>query len=162
MTQFKIRTRRDIAAIWTSVNPIMREGEEGLETDTKKYKVGDGVTAWNSLAYWTDGGSSVARPHIKTVTGTTYTLVTSDENGILLFTDAAGCVITLPPTVAALIVDGWLTHVHQEGNGILQLVAGAGVTTRAAIGLKTRTQYASLSIIAIAADTYKIIGDAQP
>jgi len=47
----KIQFRRDAAANWTSVNPILSEGEFGYETDTKKYKLGDGTTTWNSLAY---------------------------------------------------------------------------------------------------------------
>lgn len=46
-----IQLRRDTAANWTSVNPILAEGELGFETDTLLYKLGDGVTAWNSLAY---------------------------------------------------------------------------------------------------------------
>lgn len=47
----KIQLRRDTAANWTSVNPTLSAGEEGLETDTSKRKVGDGTTAWNSLGY---------------------------------------------------------------------------------------------------------------
>ncbi len=47
-TQIKIR--RDTAANWTSINPVLAVGELGLETDTRKAKFGDGATAWNSLA----------------------------------------------------------------------------------------------------------------
>lgn len=43
--------RRDTAANWTSVNPILLDGELGIEVDTDKFKIGDGVTAWNSLPY---------------------------------------------------------------------------------------------------------------
>jgi hypothetical protein len=46
-----IQIRRGLAATWTSLNPILSAGEMGLETDTKKMKVGDGATVWNSLAY---------------------------------------------------------------------------------------------------------------
>lgn len=45
------RIRRDTAANWTSANPVLKLGEPGLETDTRKIKYGDGSTAWNSLAY---------------------------------------------------------------------------------------------------------------
>ena len=51
-----IQIRRDTAANWTSVNPILAQGEMGYETDAKKLKFGDGTTAWNSLAYWNDSG----------------------------------------------------------------------------------------------------------
>jgi len=47
----KIQLRRDAAADWTSANPTLSAGEFGYETDTTKYKIGDGTTAWNSLGY---------------------------------------------------------------------------------------------------------------
>jgi hypothetical protein len=47
----RIQLRRDTAANWTSVNPTLAQGEYGYETDTNKFKVGDGSTAWNSLNY---------------------------------------------------------------------------------------------------------------
>ena len=43
--------RRDTAANWASVNPVLEEGEPGFETDTQRWKFGDGATAWNSLKY---------------------------------------------------------------------------------------------------------------
>ena len=47
----KIQLRRGTAEQWTSANPTLLSGEQGLETDTSKTKIGDGVTAWNSLGY---------------------------------------------------------------------------------------------------------------
>lgn len=38
-------------AEWTELNPVLPEGVEGYETDTRRRKVGDGVTAWNDLEY---------------------------------------------------------------------------------------------------------------
>jgi hypothetical protein len=46
-----IQNRRDIAATWTAVNPVLASGEFGVETDTNKFKIGDGITVWESLAY---------------------------------------------------------------------------------------------------------------
>lgn len=43
--------RNDTAANWTSANPILANAEPGFETDTGRFKVGDGVTAWSLLAY---------------------------------------------------------------------------------------------------------------
>jgi hypothetical protein len=45
------KQRRDTAANWTAENPTLLAGELGYETDTGKWKVGDGSTAWTSLAY---------------------------------------------------------------------------------------------------------------
>jgi hypothetical protein len=46
-----IKTRRDTAANWTSTDPTMADGEMGFESDTNRFKIGDGATAWTSLAY---------------------------------------------------------------------------------------------------------------
>lgn len=48
-----IQPRRDTAANWTSVNPVLAQGELGLELDTGLTKYGDGTTAWASLSYAT-------------------------------------------------------------------------------------------------------------
>jgi hypothetical protein len=47
----QIQVRRGTAAQWTSANPTLAAGEWGLETDTLKTKIGNGSTAWTSLAY---------------------------------------------------------------------------------------------------------------
>lgn len=54
-----IMQRRDQEAIWTSTNPVLFEGEAGHETDTGRWKLGDGVTAWIDLPY-KSGVDSVA------------------------------------------------------------------------------------------------------
>lgn len=46
-----IQLRGGTAATATSENPILHEREIGIETDTLKMKIGNGVTAWNSLPY---------------------------------------------------------------------------------------------------------------
>jgi len=53
----RIQIRRDTAANWTSVNPTLAQGELGVETDTNKFKVGDGSTAWTGLGYLIDTAS---------------------------------------------------------------------------------------------------------
>ena len=51
----RLRLRRDTAANWTAENPVLLAGEMGIETDTRRYKVGDGSTAWTGLSYFVDG-----------------------------------------------------------------------------------------------------------
>jgi hypothetical protein len=51
----RIQKRRDTAANWTSVNPVLAQGEEGIELDTGKAKLGNGTTPWNTLPYQTLG-----------------------------------------------------------------------------------------------------------
>lgn len=47
----RIQLRRDTAANWTANAPVLAVGEIGYETDTKKWKIGDGATDWSSLPY---------------------------------------------------------------------------------------------------------------
>lgn len=50
-----IQIRNGTAAEWASANPVLLIGELGVENDTTKIKVGNGVTAWNSLPYAASG-----------------------------------------------------------------------------------------------------------
>lgn len=59
----KIRLRHDPAATWTSVNPVLASGETGVELDTGRFKVGNGVTAWNALAYTSLQGATQTAPY---------------------------------------------------------------------------------------------------
>lgn len=51
MAEERIRIRRDTAANWASNNPTLALAEMGYESNTGKFKVGDGITAWNALGY---------------------------------------------------------------------------------------------------------------
>lgn len=55
-----IQVKRGTASAWTSANTVLTAGEIGFESDTKKMKVGDGTTAWTSLAYTATDGDITA------------------------------------------------------------------------------------------------------
>lgn len=46
-----ITLRKGSSSRWSSVNPILANGEPGYVYDNNKIKIGDGVTPWNSLPY---------------------------------------------------------------------------------------------------------------
>jgi hypothetical protein len=71
-----IQTRRGTAIEWATVNPTLANGESGFETDTLKLKIGDGVTAWNSLGYMTFDGGNLDE---NIVTGNTLGLITLSD-----------------------------------------------------------------------------------
>jgi len=54
-TEARMQMRRDSAADWTSEDPTLAEGEWGFESDTRKFKVGDGTNAWSALDYSNPG-----------------------------------------------------------------------------------------------------------
>ena len=76
----RLQNRRDTAANWTSNNPTLGAGEIGYETDTAKYKIGTGSTAWTSLAYAYTAGAQ----------GTTGAQGTSGTNGAQGLTGSQG------------------------------------------------------------------------
>jgi hypothetical protein len=54
----RMQQRRGTAAQWAAANgglgPVLAAGEIGFETDTGKFKMGNGSSTWNSLSYFTD------------------------------------------------------------------------------------------------------------
>jgi len=54
--QSLIQLRRGTAAQWSSANPILANGEIAFDTTNNEIKIGDGVTAWSSLAALSGGG----------------------------------------------------------------------------------------------------------
>jgi hypothetical protein len=57
----RMQQRRGTALQWTTANPVLEPGEIGWESDTNKFKIGDGVNNWTGLSYFLDvdslGGS---------------------------------------------------------------------------------------------------------
>ena len=79
----QIQIRRDTAANWTAANPVLAQGEIGIELDglgtpLVLQKIGNGVTAWDSLPYQESGGG------VETVSGEGVDN-TDPENPILSF-----------------------------------------------------------------------------
>jgi hypothetical protein len=92
-----IQLRRDSAADWTSNNPTLAAGEEGYETDTLKRKVGDGSTAWNSLAY---DNAALTDPELAALAG-----LTSAANKLPYFTGSGTAAVTDLSVFARTILD---------------------------------------------------------
>lgn len=66
----KIIQRHDTAANWSTINPVLALGEMGVETDTHKFKFGDGTTAYNELPYAAGEGSSGSGTILTSLDGT--------------------------------------------------------------------------------------------
>jgi hypothetical protein len=60
----RMQQRRGTASQWTSSNdgagPILNAGEIGWESDTNKFKIGDGVSYWSALTYFVDATDVIA------------------------------------------------------------------------------------------------------
>ena len=51
MSTVRIQVRRGLASEWTSANPVLAAGEMGVETNTNKFKFGNGTDTWTALSY---------------------------------------------------------------------------------------------------------------
>lgn len=107
----QIQLRRDTAANWTSVNPTLASGEVGYDTTNNKIKMGDGSTAWNSLAYFTGPISAAVLNDLNDVT------ITSAANGDFLRWNGT-----------AWINDAVNLGTDTAGSFVESLVAGTGIT----------------------------------
>lgn len=125
-----IQFRRDTKERWEAINPVLAEGELGLEIDTRYQKIGDGVHAWNDLKYTTDvavkeislkeGTGKMVVQLVKT-DGTKEELTipgaTSTTNGVMTATDKLNLDNSLSHiAVIAGTWDATLTFFRNKGN----------------------------------------------
>ena len=153
----RLQQRRDTAANWTSNNPTLATGEIGFETDTKKFKIGDGSTAWTALAYAFGAAPALT---FNAQTGTSYTLVATDVGALVTLSNASAITLTVPPSV---FTTGQVIDIQQIGAGQVTLAAGSGVTITSTGGTsaapKLRAQYSGASILCTGSNTFTVFGD---
>lgn len=138
-----IKLRRGTASEWTTANPILAAGEMGIETNTRKFKFGDGTTPWNTLAYASaegGGGGTGSGTILTSVDGsTTYdklalgdTLEVIDTstkelnrvtqtggtlNSELEFTGGSGAYLKMTEKYNLSTADSWEFQIKYKHNG---------------------------------------------
>lgn len=112
------------------------------------------VNAAESALEFVGGGNLT----IKTVGGTSYTLLATDAGTLLVFTNASAVTVTVPPSVLAR---GDVVCIRQSGAGQVTLVPGSGVSLNSTDNLlATRAQHAQIAVIADdGATTFGVIGE---
>ena len=108
----RILLRRDTSSNWTSGNAVLSSGEIGYETNTGKFKIGNGSTAWTSLAY--------------SVTTNLAASVLNDLGDVTITSAADGDFLRWNGT--AWINDAVNLSTDTIGSFVQSLVAGTGVT----------------------------------
>jgi hypothetical protein len=114
----RMQQRRGTASQWISSNdgngPILNAGEIGWESDTNKFKIGDGVSNWANLDYFSDVNSTV-NPAFGT--SITFEGATANEyETTLQVTDpTADRTITLPNVTGTVITTGNLSDITNIG-----------------------------------------------
>lgn len=160
MTIIRMQMRRGTAAAWTAANPVLADGEHGYENDTKKLKIGDGITAWAALGYRLSDPTGVAIPGGGTVGGpapvvASRDLAATDSLNALRCNSAATITLNIPAGLPL----GFGCAAVQMGAGKVTITAGGGVTLISPGNLfSTNGQYAAIGIIQTAANEYVLSG----
>lgn len=153
-----IQIRRDSAADWTTENPTPANGQLCLEEDTRRFKIGNGSSAWTSLPY--AGGPAP----VVTVSGTTQTPTTVQAGSYFVCTNASGCTVTVPTNAAQPFPIGTtLTYEQNHATGEVDINPDTGVTLNVAASRLSNTaeQYAVAQLIKVGTDAWTLFGNLE-
>lgn len=89
---------------------------------------------------------------INTQSGTTYTLVLTDQGGVITTSNASAVTVTIPPNSSVAFATGTIIDFVNLGAGTLTIAAGAGVTVNGTI--TALAQYGFTSIIKTGTNTW--------
>ena len=150
----QIQFRRGTSAEWSSANPILAQGELGIDLDVNRFKIGTGVTSWNSLNYTAvfdvviqspdapivyptfANASGVSAIGIASTGSTSVVYIPSSGNFGIGTTDA-----TSKLTVAGdLLVSGIITASAFSGDASIAQLNVSGITT---LGVTSATNLTS-------------------
>lgn len=147
---FAFQRRRGTTSQHSSFTGLL--AELTVDTDKKTVVVHDGSTA---------GGTPLARENFTTTTttGTTYTLVLSDNGKIVEASNASAITITVPLNSSVAFPVGTQIQILQTGAGQISIAGASGVTVNANPGLKLRAQWSIATLIKRATDTWVLVGD---
>lgn len=93
-------------------------------------------------------------------TGTTYTLVLTDNGRLVTLNNAAAITVTVPLNSSVAFATGAIVNLQQIGAGQVTVAGASGVTVNGT-GTKTRAQWSAASLIKTATDTWTLVGDIE-
>ena len=114
----RMQQRRGTAAQWISTNsgagPVLNAGEMGWESDTNKFKIGDGTNNWTSLDYFSDINSTVDPAFGSSITFEGAT-ANAFETTLTVTDPTADRTITIPNVTGTVITTGNLSDITDIG-----------------------------------------------
>jgi hypothetical protein len=91
-------------------------------------------------------------------TGTTYTLVLTDNGRLVTLDNAAAITVTVPTNASVAFATGAIVNLQQIGAGQVTVAGASGVTLNGT-GTKTRAQWSAASLVKTDTNTWTLIGD---
>ena len=176
----QIQLRRGTASEWTSANPILAQGEFGYESDTSKFKVGDGTASWTALDYAVGdildpatasatyltisaAESNYSPLNITEVEKTTdFSLTLTDANKLLRINSASAVAVTVPVNASAAFTTGTTVLLYKAGTGPVTISGAAGVTINSLNSASAISgQYGQSSLIKRDTDEWLLAGNIE-
>ena len=122
----RMQQRRGTASQWTSANPVLNAGEMGWESDTNKFKIGDGTNHWADLDYFADINSTV-NPAFGTSIVFEGATADSYETTLQVTDPTADRTITFPDATGTVALTSDIAELSQDAIDSA-LTAGTGIT----------------------------------
>jgi hypothetical protein len=91
-------------------------------------------------------------------TGTTYTLVLTDNGRLVTLSNASAITLTVPTNASVAYATGAVINIQQIGAGQVTVAGDTGVTVTGT-GTKLRTQYSAAALVKTGTDSWTLIGD---
>jgi len=132
MAGARIQLKRGLAAQWTAANTVLLSGEIGYETDTDKFKIGNGSAVWTSLPYF---NGNLTGSNLNDLADVTITSAANGDflrwNGTAWVNDAVNLSTdTVGDYVGSLVAGTGVTLANNSGEGATPTVAiGQAVAT---------------------------------
>jgi len=140
----QIKFRRGTATEWTAANPVLAEGELGIETDTSQFKLGDGATVWNSLGYGGIQGPQGPQGDPGSSTGDVAGPSSATDNAVVRFDETTG---KLVQNSAVTIDDSGSVNIPSgqsyKKNGTALAAADVGAIAAATAAVPVRSIFLS-------------------
>ena len=115
----RMQQRRGTAAQWISTNagagPVLNAGEIGWESDTNRFKIGDGVNNWSSLDYFADINSTANPAFGSSITFEGAT-ANDFETTVAVTDPTADRTITLPDATGTVVLADGSGNITVSGN----------------------------------------------
>ena len=139
-----MQQRRGTAAQWTAANPVLAAGEIGFETDTSKFKMGNGSSAWSALTYFANAAELAA--------------IVDGAPGLLNTLNELAAAIGDDPDFINTVAQGLTSH--QNDSTMIHGIADTALLATTA-NVESASQSAASALSTHAADTTLIHGIAD-
>jgi hypothetical protein len=138
----RLQNATDTAANWISNDPVLLAGEFGYESDTSKWKIGDGSSLWSALPY--------ANPAVTIAKSITLLSPTSSEDISLWYQTSAATITAMRVVLVGSSTPSvtWTIRHGSDRNATGAEVVTGGTTTTTTTSVQTVSVFDDATISA--------------